>query len=227
MELTLLEQLTLLALDDEKGTFLTDSISFQPALASALLMELFLSGKIELNQSAVTVVAGETVENAVTSNYFKMIKDSKKTRNIKHWVEAFSMKANTISKKVITELIDKGILNKREDRFLWVISVKKYPTQNAQPENALRAHLLSVVQKKEQATLKDILLFSIIDAAEMGRTVFGKNYNRELKSGVNWLLAKHPLAEEMHSSVKEMRDVIIAILVTVITTTTTTTIINS
>ena len=55
IELNLIDQLTLLALDDEKGTFVAESNAYSYALAGALIMELALQGRIELAEKKVII----------------------------------------------------------------------------------------------------------------------------------------------------------------------------
>ena len=46
MHLNLIDQLTLLAIDDARGTFIPDSTSYSYALAGALILDLALKEKV-------------------------------------------------------------------------------------------------------------------------------------------------------------------------------------
>ena len=130
MELNLIDQLTLLALDDKKGTFVTDSTAYSYALAGALIMELALEQRIDLIDEKVIIKDSTKIDDHIIDNYFKTIKESSKERTVKSWVERLGNDANKIKKETLHKLISKRILERKEDKILWIFSYNKYPMQN-------------------------------------------------------------------------------------------------
>ena len=62
MNLTLIDQLTLLALDDHKGNFIPDSTTFSYALAGALILELILEEKISVSDDYIKVIDKNSIK---------------------------------------------------------------------------------------------------------------------------------------------------------------------
>jgi golgi phosphoprotein 3 len=87
MTLTLIDQLTLLALDDNKGVFIPDSTTFSYAIAGAIILELVLEEQIDITDDLVTVKRGAGTDNPVLNQFLEMIRASKKERKIKSWLE--------------------------------------------------------------------------------------------------------------------------------------------
>ena len=65
MGLNLIDQLTLLALDDEKGTLVADSTAFSYALGGAVIMELALQ---ELQQKESDAITASTNAHACSTS---------------------------------------------------------------------------------------------------------------------------------------------------------------
>ena len=60
MRLNLVDELVLLALDDDKGEFVSNPITFGYGLAGALIFQLYVNGSIEISNKKVTVKNADT-----------------------------------------------------------------------------------------------------------------------------------------------------------------------
>ena len=145
MNLTLIDQLTLLALDDYKGNFIPDSTTFSYALAGALILELILEEKIVVADDFVKIVDKNRTGDSILDEYIRLISESSKQRKVKSWIDRFGQKSDKIKEATLTKLINDGILVKREEKILWLFNVDKYPTSDPRPENQLLARLHNIV----------------------------------------------------------------------------------
>jgi Golgi phosphoprotein 3 len=110
MDLNLIDQLTLLALDDKKGSIIPDSISFSYAIAGAVILELALEEKVDISHELVRTKDRTKTGDTILDTYFELIQQSKKERKIKSWVDRIGNKAEQIKKDTIEKLIVKRIL---------------------------------------------------------------------------------------------------------------------
>ena len=228
MELNLIDQLTLLALDDEKGTLLADSTSFSYATAGALIMELALDERIDLSGNKVVLKDKTKTGDNIVDTYFESIIESKKDRKINYWVEKFGNKADKIKRDTIDKLIENRILEKKEDKILWIFSYNKYPAQNSRPENQLRQRLYDIIVHGHRPELKESMLLNLIESCGLGKEVFGKEQVKTFKKRLKSINEYDHLGGAISKSVKEICEAITAILVVMIASTiTTTTVINS
>lgn len=227
MNLNLLDQLTLLAIDDEKGNFIPDSTSFSYAIAGAVILELALEERIDISHDLVHVKDRTKTNNKILDAYLELIQQSKKERKIKSWVERIGNKAEQIKKDTIDKLINERILEKKEKKILWVFTVNKFPAQNPRPENRLRSRLYDIIVNGHRPDLKEIMLLNLIESCSLGKEVFGKEHVKLFKNRIKDINASDDLAGAVNKSIKEICDAINAMLVIMIATTVTiTTIIN-
>jgi len=227
MELNLIDQLTLLALDDEKGTFLADSTSYSYAIAGAVIMELALEERIDLSGEKVVLKDRNKTGDKIIDTYFEIILQTEKEKKIKSWVERIGNKADKIKRDTIDKLINNRILEKKEDKILWIFSYNKYPTQNPRPENQLRSRLYDIIVNSHRPELKEIMLLNLIESCSLGKEVFGKEQAKTFKKKLKSINEYDHLAGDVNKSVKEICDTINAMLVIMIATTVaTTTVVN-
>jgi len=219
MDLNLIDKLTLLALDDDKGTFITGPLYFTYSIAGAVLLELNLKNKIEILDKRVIVKSKSKIGEPLLDKLLDQITNSKKQRYLQHWVQSFGNKEREIKRETLNKLMSRGILTKKEDKFLWVFPNTKYPTKNAIPENELRQRLCSIIENDKKAEVDEIMLLSLIDACNLIPGVFGKKkakgYKKKIKALVDTTLSSNLIS----ATVKEVHDIIIALLIVMMTTT--------
>ena len=217
MELNLIDQLTLLALDDEKGTFVADSTAYSYAIAGAVIMELALEERIDLSGERVVVKDKSKTGDKIIDAYFDTIIESEKERKVKSWVDRIGNKANKIKLDTIDKLIENRILEKREDKILWVFSYNKYPAQNPRLENHLRNRLYDIIVNGHRPELKEIMLLNLIESCSLGKEVFGKEHTKTFKKKLKAINKDDHLGDSVSKSVKEICDAIAAMVVIIIT----------
>ncbi|PXY03087.1 hypothetical protein DF185_03070 [Marinifilum breve] len=227
MNLNLVDQLTLLALDDEKGSFIADSFSFAYGLAGAVILELSLQKRIEVEGKKIKVKSKETCGDALLDYFLDKIKHSKKQRSIQTWVETIGEKFSYIKDETLAKLIDEGILKKEEKKILWIFNVDKFPAKNAKPENLLRKRLNDILLNDSDIEIQEIMLISLIDMCELNHEVYGKERAKEYKKKIKDIIEKGQLSSSIGKAVKEIHEALMAVIVVLITTSTVTTTISS
>lgn len=227
MNLNLIDQLTLLALDDEKGTFKANEITYPYAIAGAVIMELALAERIDLSGEKVIVKDKSKTGDKIIDTYFDGIIESAKERKAKSWVERIGNKADKIKRETIDKLIEKRILEKKENKILWIFSYNKYPAQNPRPENQLRQRLYDIIVNSHRPELKEIMLLNLIESCSLGKEVFGKEHVKTFKKRLKSINEYDYLGDAVSKSVKDICDTINAMLVIMIATVATTTTINN
>lgn len=227
MNLTLIDQLTLLALDDKKGTFIPDSTSFAYAIAGAIILELALKGKIEITDNRAKVKETSKTGDKVLDTYFDLIIQSNRERKIKTWIEKLGEKAKQVKKDTLEKLIENRILVKKQEKFLWVFTYNKYPAQNSKPEYQLKDRLHHIILHDHRPELKEIMLLNLIESCGLGKEVFGKENAKNFKKKVKHINEYDQLAGSVNKSIKEVCDAVNTMLVVLMATAVTTTTISS
>ncbi len=222
MNLTLIDQLTLLALDDHKGNFIPDSTTFSYALAGALILELILEEKISVYDDYVKVIDKSATGDLILDEYIKEIAESPKQRKIKSWIDKFGQKSKKIKEATLTKLMDDGILVKKEEKLLWLFNVDKYPTNNPKPENQLRARLHNIVINRHKPDLKEVMILNLVESCQLEVEVFGKENAKVFRKEFKKIKSESEVSGVVNKSIKDICEAITAMLVIMIATAVTT-----
>ncbi|MCU4176916.1 GOLPH3/VPS74 family protein [Carboxylicivirga sp. N1Y90] len=218
MDLTLTDELMLLALDDEKGNFVAESLAFTYALSGSIIMELSHRDKIDLRGKDVIIKGSGRTGDALLDSQLELIRQSKKVRKIDYWIDKIGGKESDIIENSIAKLVKSGILRKEEKKYLWVFTSKKYPTSNPKVENLLRGRLLDVIEKNAEPSLNEIMLISLVDACSLNVEVFGKEKAKKYKKRIKSVIEESGGNAAINEAVKEIHDAVMACLVIMMTT---------
>ena len=212
LDLNLLDKLFLLALDDGKGTFVSDSEVFGYCIAGAILFELSIKERIQIVENKVKIVNKEKLNDEVLDYCLEIISDSKKDRKVNHWIETIGYKEGSLRKKVLNKLISLEILEEKENKILWVFTIKKHPTKNVLPENILRKRLNDIIVNKTKAELDEIMIISLVDSCGLNKEVYGKEMAKIKDEEIKSIIKNYQFADTTGNLIKELHDEIIAVL---------------
>jgi len=224
MELNLVEEFLLIALDDDKGAFVIDSTHLHYGFAGAILLELATRDKIAVDGDFVTLKNARHEPEVALNKTLDMLAASDKPRKVKHWLGKIAHKAGEMKNDTLQRLIDKGILSKEEHKILWIIPNNKYPTSNLNPENKVRERLNQVTIHGAKSEPRDIMLLSLIDVSDLTKEAFRNQSDyKEVKRKINALTDDIRISQAINTSIREIQTAImIAITTTLVVTTITT-----
>ena len=227
MKLNLIDKLTLLSLDDEKGTFLSDAMYFSYSIAGAIVLELTLKDNIEIINKKLVVKNKKNTDDKILNTYLNLMVKSKKEKSLSHLFQTLCDKASAIRKETIKKLIRQGILTRKEKKFLWIFSFNRFPAINSAPENELRNRLCNILENNKEPSIKEIMLISLIDSCNLNKQVFGKEKAKIYKEKIRTIIKNTKTTNTINKTIKEVHDLINATIVILISTTMLTTTINN
>lgn len=177
--LYLYQEIMLLALRDEKGTFSTGFI--EQAIAGAVLAELLLDEKINVESSKKQMV---NIENSapygdpVIDECLSKMKESKRRASLQNWVSRLA-RVKDLKNKAAQQLCDRGILKAEEDKILFIFTRRIYPELNPTPEREIIERLKAAIfTDKEPLNPHTVVLISLANGSGMLNETFGR---KELK----------------------------------------------
>ncbi len=126
--LTFTEQILLL-LGDEEGAFLPmRQHAFECALAGAVLMDLAFAYRIDTDPETLVVVTADPTGHPMLDTVLARIASRMDTMDTQSWIRVLSTEdAATIRERALASLVERGILERREERFLWAFGSVRYP----------------------------------------------------------------------------------------------------
>jgi len=216
INLNLVDKFLLLALDDEKGSFVSKPFALKYGLPGAILLELSLKEQIKIVDKKVIVNNVQSTGDALLDYCLELLKNSKKNRTLKYWIQSLGNKEKLIKKEVLNKLIVNGILVKREQKFLWIFNNDKFPTVNAKPENSLRKRLYEIITYHKKPNVDELMLISLIDTCDLNSIVYGKERYKKSKQNIKNIIAEAKNSNAISATIKEIHDVILAMIVVII-----------
>lgn len=170
--LTLPEEILLLTLDDEGGRFLElPEHSLEFALAGAVLMELAMRHRIDLQERLVTVDGSPVGDDLLDPVLDAIAKQPE--RGVEQWIHGLAREAGPIKQRVIDRLVERGIL-KRKDRVLhWMLGGRRYPMIDNREWREVKSRVLGILRSNDVPSPQDVVIIALADTCAVFDTLFG------------------------------------------------------
>ena len=162
--LRFVEEIMLLLLRDEDGRFIqipTWSVDY--AIAGAVLMDLAMENRIDTDLEHLILIDGTPVGDDILDPVLSDIALGG-SHDIRHWVEHVSRSGATIRDRSLARLVEKGILENQDDRFLWVFRSRRYPSVDGTVEREVKLRILNVLFSDEIPDPRDQMIICLADA---------------------------------------------------------------
>ncbi|MEX0322488.1 MAG: GPP34 family phosphoprotein [Puniceicoccaceae bacterium] len=166
--LTSAEQLLLLALDDEMGKLLPmPDRALDYALAGAVLADLVRVGRVEISMDSIAIVDPNPVQSA-PEDLGLLDLEQADVNSLKGALSHLAGDAHGLRKRVIEQLVSKGVLQEVDKEFLWVFHFSRYPLADPETETAVKQRLRNRIRDSQiPMTNQDHVLISLIHACQL------------------------------------------------------------
>ncbi len=221
MELNLIEEFLLIALDDDRGEFVTDSTRLHYGFAGAVMLELAIREKIAIVNDKVELTNSAFEKEVVINKAIDMIKESPRYQKVDYWVEKLAEDAKVLKDDTLKSLMRKGILGKEDHKILWIIPHTKYPTQDITPENKIRKRLHDVMLEGAESNPRDIMLLSLIDVSDLTREAFRDKDEYEIvQKKIKEVTQDIKISQAINRTIRDIQaTVMLAVMTAVVVTT--------
>ena len=165
MKLRFAEEITLLMLNDEDGEFVrVPGWSLQCAFAGAVLMDLALENRLDTDLKRLVLIDPTPLGDDILDPVLARIAQATETHDARHWVEYIADHVEEIREGALAGLVERGILRREEDRFLWVFKSRRYPIVDGEAEREVKLRIMEVLFGNEIPDPRDIVLICLADA---------------------------------------------------------------
>ena len=172
-QLTFVEELLLVGLDDQTGALLpTPVMGFNYALAGALIADLALAGRIDTDLEQLTVLRTEPTGDAMLDRALATIKASPQPQTVSHWLGVFSAQRAELETEGLARLVSHGILRLQEKKILWVFGTRRYPTVDNQDRTEVKTRLSALILGDDIPDPHDAVLISLLTACHLAQHIF-------------------------------------------------------
>ncbi len=165
------EEVTLLLLNDDDGRFarISDS-SFNYALAGGVLMDLALADRIDTDlENLILIDSTPTGDSLLDETLAEIAADE--GHDARYWVERTALRGPQLREDVLSRLVEKGILEQVDDRFMWVFKSRRYPTIDGEAQREVKLRIMGVLFSDEIPDQRDIVIINLADACGIFRSI--------------------------------------------------------
>ncbi|MYH42033.1 MAG: GPP34 family phosphoprotein, partial [Chloroflexi bacterium] len=164
IKLRFAEEIILLLLDDEDGTFArVPRASLDYALAGGVLMELALENRIDTDLDRLVVLDATPLGDDLLDPTLAEIA-SDEGGDARYWVQRTANRSEEIREQVLARLVERGILERRDERFLWVFRSRRYPVIEGEAEREVKLRIMEVLFSDVIPDPRDVVIISLAHA---------------------------------------------------------------
>jgi hypothetical protein len=213
--MSLPEEFLLLAYDED-GTPLTDGTRLDNGLGGALLLQLALAKRVDVEDKRVVVVDRGPTGDALVDEALARIAEEK-PRKPGYWVTKLSKQARP---RLLARLVDEGVLTVEKDRVLWVFPRTKYPSASGTTpavEVAARERMRASVLGSGPVEPETAALCALVAATELDRKILGDLDRKRVKARLKEIGEGAWAADAVRKTIEEIQA---AVMVAIIASTT-------
>jgi hypothetical protein len=218
------EEILLLALRDEEGTIASGTM-YQYAIGAALLAELLLSKRIEVEQSGkkklVNLISPSPLSEPLIDECLEKVGSAKRRAVLQTWVSRFAGVKN-LKHRVAQQLCRRGILRAEEDKVLLIFTRKIYPEVNPEPEAELIERLRhAIFTDAEDIDPRTVVLLSLANSTGLLKVVFDKKKLKGRKARIKQIVNGEITGKAATEAIQAMQAaVMVAVIMPAMMTTT-------
>lgn len=169
------EEIVLLLLNDDDGRFArVPNVSLDYAIAGGVLMDLALEYRIDTDlDNLILIDPTPTGDELLDPTLAEIAKEG--GHDARFWVERTAVKSEAMREDVLKRLVDKGILERQDDRFLWVFKSRRYPAIDGEAQREVKLRIMGVLFSDEIPDPRDIVIICLADACGIFKSIFSSN----------------------------------------------------
>lgn len=204
--LTFSEEVMVLLLHDENGTFLpVGEYTLNRALAGAVLMDLAFANRIDTDPERLTVTDSASTGTPALDRVLNRIAGEEEVRDTRTWIETLSAdEAGTIKEAALDSLVTRGILERREEKFLWVFRSRRYPMIDGKAEREAKKRIADALFTDEIPHPRDVALICLADACGILRAVFDEREIKRVAPRIELLRKMDLIGREMAGAIADI-----------------------
>ena len=173
--LRFVEEIILMLLRDEGGRFVTvPRWSLDYALAGGVLMDLAMEDRIDTDLDGLVLLDDTPTGDHLLDQTLAEIAAGEK-HTTRYWVERTAERATEIHEEALNRLVDRGILEREDDRMLWVFRTRRYPLVDGQADREVKLRIMGVLLSDDIPDPRDVMLICLVDACR----IFGRLLPRQ------------------------------------------------
>ena len=199
------EEMMLLVLHDDNGKFArVPDWSMNYALAGGVLMDLALENRIDTDLKELHLLDATPIGDNLLDPLLEDIAQDDEGHDARYWVERAAGRADEVRERALQRLVDGGILEQRDDRFLWVFKSRRYPTVDGTAEREVKLRIMGVLFSDEIPDPRDVVVICLADACGLFREILSKRQAEEATDRIAQVRKLDLIGQAMAQAIRDI-----------------------
>ncbi|WP_420638978.1 GOLPH3/VPS74 family protein [Candidatus Poriferisocius sp.] len=201
--LRFVEEIMLLLLRDDDGKFISiPQSSMDRAVAGAVLMELAMENRIDTDLENLMLVDATPLGDSLLDPALAMIAEGEES-DARHWVEQLARQGPQIREEALVRLVDKGILEREDDRFLWVFRSRRYPLVDGEAEREVKLRIMGVLFSDDIPSPRDVVIICLAHACGIFGEILSKRELEQAGARIDQVRKLDLIGQAMAQSIQD------------------------
>ena len=204
------EEIILILLDDEDGRFVRiPRWSLNYALAGGILMDLAMENRIDTDLENLILVDSTPVGDSLLDPALAEIaaSDQKDTR---YWLEHLAENGPTVREEALNRLVKDGILERQDDRFMWMFRSRRYPMVDGEAEREVKLRIMEVLFSDMIPGPRDVMIICLVDACGIFRELLSKRELGKVAGRIDQVRKLDIIGQAMSQAIKDIELTVIS-----------------
>ena len=206
----LVEELLLILLNENCGYLdTTDYWNLECAIAGAILGELSLLGRIDVDLKTLYLIDEKLTRNEILDTFLTEIAERARgetTQTPCFWIEEIAAKVDPYRDIIFDRLVQKNYLTESQGGFY--SAIKDETTHNIGERSVnyaeqSRGRVKEVIKSHEQPTPREILLVALLDASDSMQFLFESDEHTRFQDRISNLVDRELVAQSLRAAVSK------------------------
>ncbi len=208
-QLTFVEEILLLLLDDETGTMKRVAPNvMELLLAGAILMDLALRGRLDCDLHKLLVADATPVGEPILDESLAEIAASTEEADPAAWVVRLSARGKEVQEAALERLVERGVLRVENRRFLSMFGSRRYPVVDNTGEREVKLRILDVLLSDRIPAPRDVALITLADASDAFPVILSPQELRQVAARIELVRGFDLIGQAMGRAIqKSVQDI--------------------
>jgi len=208
------EEVLLLALDDKTGRLHPlPERALEFALAGAVLAELVSAKRITTDAVKLTVKDASPTGDAVLDAALSFLPRDEPTMTLQKALARLALKADKFKPLLYANLVQKGILQQQDKKFLWALRERRYPVIDDREEREARTRIRDIVlNPTAMPSPQDVVLIGLMDACDLDGFIFTPEELERSAERIKEICTRDSIVSALTKAIGEMQQAILDVI---------------
>jgi hypothetical protein len=204
------EKFVLICHHPAKGRFTISRQYIQYGLAGAILLDLCLEGKLDLNENRIILKSGSLPADPVKAEVVEMITRSDRPRKTAFWVRKLAFRYNRYLKQVLDAMGIKRLIRFEDKKFLGIIPWRRsYLVESYTRSNLIRQVKNDILVYRGDGG-ESMALAGLIEACRMHRILStDRDELKMIRVQLKKIIKESPVSDAVMQTIRQVQAAII------------------